>query len=242
MKTKSGSENSLYLQTQEFDPPDQAVAVYHLSHDLRGPLNSILGFSDLLLEGIEGPLNETQMEDLVAIRQSARNLLDLINIVVDLSKIGAGKLSLNWGQVPLDRLAARVTEHDLGEGRRVSWENNQALPSVPGDFERIEQIILILARFLFENKASRVEFEIELAGSELILKLAAPEVILDKQKIAELPQLSVVTDANGRSQLSSGGVRVPLAYQLAKQHGGRIVVDSEAEGGSTFCLRLPISQ
>ncbi|HMR63958.1 MAG TPA: HAMP domain-containing sensor histidine kinase [Anaerolineae bacterium] len=242
IKAKSLPKSSLYLQTEASDPSDQAVAVYHLSHDLRGPLNSILGFSDLLLEGVEGPLNEVQLEDIAAIRQSALNLLDLINVVVDLSKISANKLSLNWSQVPLERLAQQVTEHDLGEGRRGSWANRQTLPTMQGDYERIEQILLILARFLFEHKAGQVQLEVEPDGAEINLKLTAPGVVLDKQTIAELPNLSIVTDGNGRSKLSAGGVRVPLAYQLAKQHRGQIWVESQPDSGATFCLRLPVSQ
>lgn len=92
---------SLKLQKHASDPARQPLEIYHLSHDLRGPLNSILGFAELLLEEIEGPLNETQHADVSAIYQSAQNLLHLINMMVDLSKLEANRLKLDFKAVNL---------------------------------------------------------------------------------------------------------------------------------------------
>ena len=72
---ETGSDKSFLLQKQAGNSSRQPLEVYHLSHDLRGPLNSILGFAELLVEGIEGPLNDVQIEDISAIHQSAQTLL-----------------------------------------------------------------------------------------------------------------------------------------------------------------------
>jgi signal transduction histidine kinase len=95
------------------NPDSEPFEVYHLSHDLRGPLNSILGFTELLLEEIEGPLTDIQKEDILAINQSAQNLLHLINTMVDLSKFDAGRMEFNLGEVALDQVVNTVLASDF---------------------------------------------------------------------------------------------------------------------------------
>src|SRR4030095_11379092 len=109
-ETKPQPEKSFALQKEAVHPSHQPLQLYHLSHDLRGPLNSVLGFSELLLEGLEGPLNEVQIEDITAIRQSATTLLNLINVVVDLSRLEADRLVLTFKLVELEPVIAKVLE------------------------------------------------------------------------------------------------------------------------------------
>src|SRR6185503_13419133 len=108
------SHHSFALQKKVADPSQQPLEVYHLSHDLRGPLNSILGFAELLLEGIEGPLNETQQADMTAIYQSAQNLLYLINTLVDLSKLEANHLIFDFKSVDLNQIIEGMVTSDFG--------------------------------------------------------------------------------------------------------------------------------
>ena len=94
--TEASSEKkaSFVIQHHENRSAPPTIKVDNPSHHLRGPLNSILGFTELLLEGIEGPINEIQAEDLTAIQTSAKNLLQLINTVVDLSKLADDQLRI----------------------------------------------------------------------------------------------------------------------------------------------------
>lgn len=225
---------------------DQPVEVYHLSHDLRGPLNSILGFSELLLEGVEGPLTEYQETDITAIRQSAHNLLWLINTLVDLSKLEADRLKFDLAEVDLTDIIQKVVILDFGGNKPekvdLVADVPTALPLIWGDRERIEQMVASLVRFAFKRKKSG-PVVISATGSDqtVTLQVNLSGVELSPAQLADLFDLVVHMDKAGRSELGPGGLELPLVRGLAEKHNGRVGAESNRDQGTILSLQLPVS-
>jgi len=240
------SQNSFVLQKQAPSSSQEPLEVHHLSHDLRGPLNSILGFSELLLEGIEGPLTEMQMEDIAAINESAKNLLRLINNVVDLSKLQAKQLNCEFSPVNLDTILQRVAGFDFGANKPAQLEVvvDQAVEMLPplwGDATRIEQMILNLIRYAFRRKRSgQLNLIAQAAGPAVIIRVGFDEVLLSSVELNQLFELGVKVDPGGRSELGPGGLELPLARGLAETHHGQAWAESTAEAGTYLYLKLPV--
>jgi signal transduction histidine kinase len=242
LETKPQNTHSFVLQKQAVHPSRQPLEIYHLSHDLRGPLNSMLGFTELLLEGIEGPLNDIQREDIAAIRQSARNLLQLINAVVDLSKLEANKLSLNFGPVRLQDVFQNILQAEPGSNP-IKLVMPNPFPLIWGDRERIEQMILGLINFVRKIKnQSRLEVTVVHDEHHALTQIQAAELLIPSEQIDELFDLSVKVDAAGRSELGWGGLALPLIWNLARKQQGQLWIESRAGMGTIFYLKLPLHQ
>ena len=243
--TSSTSKHSLVLSKNTPAPPFQPLEVHHLSHDLRGPLNSILGFSELLLEGIEGPLNETQIEDIAAIYQSAQNLLLLINNVVDISKLKAGRLSFDFGPVDLEKVLQNVSDFDFDVSKPTQLDliieqTNKLLPPVWGDATRVEQMILNLIRFAFRIMRTGTVTITTTGDAQMVqIKVELAEITIQPEDLDNLFELAVTMDPNGRSELSKGGLELPLTQLLAESHQGQVEVERHEPTGTTFYLTLP---
>ncbi len=225
---------------------EQWLEIHHLSHDLRGPLNSILGFAELLLEGIEGPLNENQMADITAIYQSSQNLLSLINSMVDLSKLEANRLPLTFKAVKLNEIVKNILAFDFGtlKPSTVTLIANlpHNLPTIQGDPPRIEQMLMNLVQFVFKLKKSGPVF-IEATYNEnfVTIYIKAGEMIILPDELETIFQLAVITDSTGRRKLTRGGLQLPLTRQLANKHNGQVWVESNEHAGTKFHLKLPRS-
>ena len=224
----------------------QPLKMHHLAHDLRGPLNSILGFSELLIQGIEGPLNGVQTEDMQAIYQSAQNLLLLINTVVDISKLEAERMLFDFAPVDVGQVFQNLAEFDFGSAKPEEVEvvitQPDDLSPLRGDAGRVEQMILSLIRFAFTLKRSGV---INLAAKEseqsITVQVNVPGAQIPASALADLFELGVTVDAAGHSQLGRGGLDLPLAQALAKSHGGEAWAENKGDIGATLFLKLPIS-
>ena len=244
-KAKLDDEQSFTVQEQRLPPSRQPLKVHHLSHDLRGPLNSILGFAELLKEGIEGPINEIQAEDLAAIHQSASNLLHTINAIVDLSKLENDRLILTFEPVQLDAIVEHVV---LSLNKRVDADQidlflniPESLPPIWGDRDRVEQMVLSLARFITTiMKSGRIDFNIHYDEKNVTIEIVTNKDLLPPEQLEELFELIVEVSADGRTHLGPGGLALPLTYQLAKKQAGQVWVESLEEAGTTFYVRLPL--
>lgn len=237
-EASSPDEKLFVLQKQGVNPTGHPLEVYHLSHDLRGPLNSILGFAELLLEGIEGPLNEIQIEDITAIRQSAQNLLQLINNVVDLSKLEADRLVLSLAPVDLKTIIQNISTQAA-----LIVNLPESLPSLWGDPERVEQMILSLVNFA---RGFKQEGQITLTAAhdqkDVTIQITGTEVFLPPEQVEGLFELMVKVDSAGRSELGKGGLTLPLTRQLAEKHQGRVWVENREGSRTIFFLKLPLHQ
>jgi PAS domain S-box-containing protein len=216
-----------------------------MSHELRTPINAVLGYSTLLLENIYGPLNEKQAEGITRTHKAAKHLLELVNDVLDLSKIEAGKIELRLQPVNFPQLVDDlfVTVRPLADqyGSPLSLEHEGQPLQVVSDPRRLRQILLnLLSNAIKFGRGQPIAVRSRGTpdgGVVLEVKDQGEGIApADKEKIfEEFVQL-------GRTQLTEGtGLGLPISRRLAEMMGGRLEVESTAGEGSIFRLVLPPS-
>lgn len=214
-----------------------------MSHELRTPINAVLGYSTLLLENIYGPLNEKQAEGITRTHKAAKHLLELVNDVLDLSKIEAGKIDLRLQPVTFPSLVEDlfVTVRPLADqyGSSLSNEHDGPPVKVVSDPRRLRQILLNLLSNAIKfgrGRPIRVRSAPRGDGGLVIEVIDLGEGIApaDREKIFdEFVQL-------GKTQLTEGtGLGLPISRRLAEMLRGVLEIESEMGHGSTFRLTLP---
>ena len=221
----------------------------NMSHELRTPLNSIIGFSRVILKGIDGPITSQQEEDLKAIYNAGQHLLGLINDVLDLSKIEAGKVELTFADVELKDVLHGVmsTADGLVKGKPIELVTDipDDLPTITADSIRVRQVLLNLVsnavKFTERGQIGVSARKIQTAGRpEIVVAVfdtgpgIAPE---DQRKLFE-PFSQV--DASPTRKTGGTGLGLSICRHLVELHGGRIWVESVPGEGSTFAFTLPI--
>ncbi len=220
----------------------------NMSHELRTPLNSIIGFSRVILKGIDGPITENQEEDLTAIYNAGQHLLGLINDILDVSKVDAGKMELTFTEVDLAEIIRGVMSTAVGYVKdkpiELIIDVPTDLPKVQGDNIRIRQVLINLvsnaAKFTEEGHIGVSARAIEHGGRHEIVVAVFdtgpgidPE---DQQKIFE--PFSQVDDSPTR-KTGGTGLGLSICRHLVELHGGQIWVESMPDQGSTFAFTLP---
>jgi signal transduction histidine kinase len=217
----------------------------NMSHELRTPLNAIIGFSEVLQERMFGELNDKQAEYIDDIIASGRHLLALINDILDLSKIEAGRMELDLTRfdVPLtvETTLSLIRERATRRGLRLESAVDERVGLVVGDERKVRQVLLNLlsnaVKFTPEGgrvgvTAARVDGAVEIAVSDTGIGIA-PE---DQAAVFEEFR-QVGTDA--ASKREGTGLGLTLARKFVELHGGRIWLTSEVGRGSTFTFTLP---
>jgi GAF domain-containing protein len=217
----------------------------NMSHELRTPLNAIIGFSEVLGERMFGELNEKQAEYTDDILSSGRHLLSLINEILDLSKVEAGRMELELAKFDLplaiDNARTFVRERATKHGINLDVTVDERLGDFVGDERKIKQILLNLlsnaVKFTPEGgrigiKARQADGSVEISVSDTGIGIA-PE---DQPKIfEEFRQVG----ADYAHKVEGTGLGLTLAKKFVELHGGRIWVESEVGKGSTFSFTLP---
>jgi PAS domain S-box-containing protein len=216
-----------------------------MSHELRTPINAVLGYSTLLLENIYGPLNEKQAEGITRTHKAAKHLLELVNDVLDLSKIEAGKIDLRLQPVHFPQLIDDlfVTVRPLADqyGSPLALEHEGGPLTVVSDPRRLRQILLNLLSNAIKfgrGKPIKVSSKPTSEGGIVVEVRDEGEGIaaVDLEKIFdEFVQL-------GKTQLTEGtGLGLPISRRLAEMLHGTLEVESEVGVGSVFRVTLPAS-
>jgi PAS domain S-box-containing protein len=218
-----------------------------MSHELRTPLNSILGLSESLIDQVHGPLNERQSRYLSLVHSSGRHLLALINDILDLAKIEAGKEKLHIETVSLADVCGQAVQlvQPMATKRRQSVESDIPLSGlrVRVDARRFIQMLVNLlgnaVKFTPEN--GRLGLRVELAGRELRVAVWDHGIGIPAADLARLFERFVQLDNRLSRGYEGTGLGLALVKQLITLHGGRIEVASTPDHGSTFTLILPDS-
>jgi PAS domain S-box-containing protein len=222
----------------------------NMSHELRTPLNSIIGFSRVILKGIDGPITDMQQQDLTAIYNSGQHLLGLINDVLDLARIEAGKMELNFEEVNLSDMVTSVLSTAKGLVKEKPIQLIQKVPSgmpaIRGDAMRIRQIFINLlsnaAKFTDEGSIS-VEASIQRSPSgnmEALVKVidTGPGISAEDQE--KLFKAFSQVDGSATRKTGGSGLGLSICANLVQLHGGRIGIQSDANIGSTFWFTIPL--
>jgi signal transduction histidine kinase len=219
----------------------------NVSHDVRTPLNAILGYTSLLLRGVSGDLDPPQRESLVRVDANARHLLSLINEILDITRIEAGKMPVRLSSIKLRELIAEIMAEVepliAGSNLEVTTKIAPGLWVIRSDRQKIKQILLnLLTNALkFTPRGSvtvtctrqRVSREISIAVRDTGIGIAEA----DQARIFE-----AFSQADPVSTRESGGTGLGLAIcqRLAAVLGGRIALESKVRQGSTFTLIIPL--
>ncbi|GBD08293.1 Autoinducer 2 sensor kinase/phosphatase LuxQ [Candidatus Thermoflexus japonica] len=218
--------------------------IANMSHELRTPLNSIIGFSRVILKGIDGPLTEAQRQDLTAIYNAGQHLLGLINDILDLSKIEAGRMELHFAEVDMREIVRGVMSTAVGLTRDKPIELRQEvpedLPPVWADAQRARQILLNLV----SNAAKFTDqgfIAVRAWADEAFVTIAVQDtgIGIPKEKQEEIFQEFTQVESGTTRRYGGTGLGLAIARRLVELMGGRIWVESEVGKGSTFFFTLP---
>ena len=216
----------------------------NMSHELRTPLNAIIGFSEVLLQGMFGELNEKQREYQQDVLSSGRHLLSLINDILDLAKIEAGRVELELGEfslpAALENGVTMIRERAARHGIRVELDVGD-VDRVVADERKVKQIVFNLlsnaVKFTRDGghvgvRASRRDGEIRVAVRDTGIGIDEA----DRERIFEEFQQASRDPERSRE---GTGLGLALTRRYVELHGGRIWVESEVGRGSTFTFALP---
>ena len=219
-----------------------------VSHELRTPLNAIIGFSEVMLERLFGEVNEKQEEYLQDILSSGRHLLSLINDILDLAKIEAGRMELDAGDFDLpqaiDNTLVLIRERALRRSITVERAVDPKLGEINGDERKIKQVLLNLLSnaVKFTPEGGRIEVRAATANGTAEISVADTGVgIAPEDHEAVFEEFRQVGTDYARKHEGTG-LGLALARKFVELHGGRIWVKSQVGQGSTFTFTIPISR
>ncbi|HTS22787.1 MAG TPA: GAF domain-containing protein [Casimicrobiaceae bacterium] len=216
----------------------------NMSHELRTPLNAIIGFSEVLSERMFGEINDKQAEYLSDILESGRHLLSLINDILDLSKIEAGRMELEAADFDLPAaienalilVRERAQRRAIGLGRTI----DERVGKIHGDERKVKQVLLnLLSNALkFTPEGGRVEVRAAVRDGVAEVSVADTGVgIAPQDRDAVFEEFRQVGTAE--KKVEGTGLGLAISRKFIELHGGRIWVESEIGKGSTFTFTLP---
>ncbi len=218
-----------------------------MSHELRTPLNSIIGLSEALQEDVYGQLNDRQLRSIAIIEESGRHLLALINDILDVSKIEAGKLELTIGPVAIEPMC----QASLGIVRQMARKKRQTLSltldervqAVQADARRLKQILVNLldnaVKFTPEGGAIGLEVQADEEREAVHFTVWDTGIGISPENMGRLFKPFVQLDSRLSREYSGTGLGLVLVQRMAELHGGSVTVESEAGKGSRFTVSLP---
>jgi len=217
----------------------------NMSHELRTPLNAIIGFSEVLLERLFGELNDKQQDYLQDIHSSGRHLLNLINDILDLSKVEAGRMELELSTFDLPSaisnamslIRERAQRHEITLGMDVDPQ----LGEIVADERKLKQILLNLLSNAVKFTPDGGRIEVRARGGEQEISISVHDTGIG---IAAADQEAVFEEfrqvgRNYTSKQEGTGLGLALTRRFVELHGGTIHVESELGKGSTFTFKLP---
>jgi len=219
----------------------------NMSHELRTPLNAILGISESLEEQIAGYLNEKQLGYIRTIIESGRHLLDLINDILDLSKIEAGKLELNIQIVSVEKLCTTslrmVKELAQKKSLNVSLHIDESVKFISGDERRLKQSLVNLlgnaVKFTPQGKKIGLEVRGNAQANEVAFIVWDEGIGINQADMQRLFKPFVQLNAGLAREYAGTGLGLALVAQMTRLHGGHIGLTSELNAGSRFIITLP---
>ncbi|WP_292753765.1 response regulator [Nostoc sp. NMS4] len=238
----------------------------NMSHELRTPLNAILGMSEGLEESVFGSINERQAKAIATIERSGRHLLELINDILDLSKIESGKLELQLSDVSVRNLCdislAFVKQMALKKNIRLNTHISDNIDSIQVDDRRLRQVLINLLSnaVKFTPEGGSVTLEVVLEGDEgqrgrgaggagevnsasssqnLCFHITDTGIGIASEEIGKLFQPFIQLDSSLNRQYNGTGLGLALVKKIINLHGGTVLVSSEVGKGSCFTAHIP---
>jgi PAS domain S-box-containing protein len=217
-----------------------------MSHELRTPLNAIGGYVQLIELGIHGPVTEAQAEALDRISRAQRHLLRLINDVLNLSRIEAGRVDYVREEIPVDRLIDDVIpmiEPQLNAGGLTASSRTTPGLRAMADREKVQQILinLLTNAVKFTPPGGTIRVESRQAGDHVEVQVRDSGIGIPADKLASIFEPFVQVELEHAKRREGSGLGLAISRDLARGMGGNLTVTSEINVGSTFTLSLPLA-
>jgi two-component system sensor histidine kinase BarA len=217
-----------------------------MSHELRTPLTSVIGYSEMMLEGLGGPLTAEQREYLSIIMEKGENLLQLITSILDISKIDAGRVRLLVSEVDLAQVmrdaVATVMPIARKKGLRVACEPSE-LPRVYCDREKVRQSLINLVNnaVKFTPAGGSVTVGAQpLPGDKISLRVADTGIGIAADHLPRVFDVFFQVDSSSTREFGGAGLGLAIVKSFVEAHGGQVKVESTIGKGTTFSVVLPL--
>jgi signal transduction histidine kinase len=216
-----------------------------VSHELRTPMNAIIGYTKLMLDGLDGDLSEQQTADLERVVQAADNLLGLINGLLDLAKIEAGKMDLNLEEVDIhlaiDDVIDLVRASADAKSLWLRAEVDAELPTAWADRARIRQVLVnLIANAVKFTEHGGVTIRASVSDGWITMAVLDTGVGISPEAQTYIFEEFRQGDASTTRRYGGTGLGLAISKRLVALHGGRIWVDSTIGVGSSFLFTLPV--
>ena len=217
----------------------------NMSHELRTPMNAILGFTEMLIDEIYGEVPMALKEPLTDIQVNGRHLLRLINDVLDLSKIEAGRMELALGEYSAREIVdiVRISLRSLAAEKALEFKTHvpDDLPIAYGDSSRLTQCLMNLAgNALKFTRQGSVEISVDVAGEELVYRVSDTGIGIPEKELENIFAEFRQVDSTITREFGGTGLGLTITKKFVEMHGGRIWVESEVGKGCTFFLAVPL--
>ncbi|MDH5325625.1 MAG: PAS domain-containing sensor histidine kinase [Gammaproteobacteria bacterium] len=250
---RKNNEERLLIAINDAEKANMAKSDFlsNMSHELRTPLNSIIGFTGIIRSGMAGPTNEIQNKQLKMVDDSARHLLELINNILDLSKIEAGKSQVEWSRFNvwelLDDTMEQVKVLYVEKGLDLQTESRQEIIEIRSDRQKLYQILLnLLSNALKFTEQGGVSVSCKTRNKDLVIEVKDTGIGIPEK------HLSLIFDAfqqgdSGDSRMHEGtGLGLAISQKFTQMLNGHISITSRVGEGSCFtvllkdCLQTPV--
>jgi signal transduction histidine kinase len=216
-----------------------------MSHELRTPLNAILGFTEMILDDVYGDVPPQFREPVSDIHTCGRQLLRLINDVLDLAKIESGRMELSLGEYSVEDVVdtVRLSLRSLAAEKGLQFVTDVPadMPLVFSDSKRLTQCVTNLAgNALKFTKEGRVEIRVELQGETLLFRVSDTGIGIAPDQIEGIFEEFRQADPTITREFGGTGLGLSITKKFVELHGGRIWVESEPGKGSTFLFSIPL--
>ena len=215
----------------------------NMSHELRTPLNAVIGYSEMLQDQARDVGQESLLPDLARILTSARHLLSLINDILDLSKVEAGKMELYGHPIDGDRLVEDVVNTIVPlaakNGNRLE-ARSVAVGELYNDETRLRQVLFnLLSNACKFTKSGTVSLDASRQGDTLVVQIRDTGIGMTQEQMGKVFRAFTQADASTTRRYGGTGLGLAISRSFARMMGGDISVDSTPGAGSTFTLRVP---
>ena len=243
LEKKTAELEQANTQLQELDRL-KSVFIASMSHELRTPLNSIIGFTGIILQGLPGPLNEKQTRQLNMVRDSADHLLNLINDILDISKIEAGEVEIVVDPFNMREVVKKAvrTVAPLAEkkGLMIKTEVGPGVGRIVSDQRRVEQVLINLVNNAVKfTEKGEVLIECQLNDDWLVTRVVDTGIGIKPEDMGRLFEAFQQVDTGLARQHEGTGLGLSICEKLVELLGGEIRAESEWGVGSTFTFMLP---